>query len=57
MVRDSEVVEGQFPGQAIRYPVEEKGRWVPLEKKNYLENLLRADLPFDDGIEGQAHRH
>ena len=31
MVRNSKVVDGVFPGQPIRYPVEEKGRWVPLE--------------------------
>ena len=55
MVRDSVVVEGKFPGQAIRYPVQETGRWEPLEKKSYLDNLLSNDLPFDDGIEGQAH--
>jgi N-acyl-D-amino-acid deacylase len=54
MVRDSEVVDGKLPGQAIRYPVEEKGRWVPLEKKKYLENLMKPELPFDDGIEGQS---
>ena len=56
MVRDSKVVDGVYPGQAIRYPIEAEGRWVPLERKSYLENLLRLDLPIDDGIEGQAHR-
>jgi len=45
IVRDSQVVEGKFPGQPIRYPVEEKGRWVPLEKKSYLENLLAPTFP------------
>ena len=53
VVRDSSIVEGVYPGQAIRYPVEEVGRWLPLEKKSYLENLLQPNLPFDDGIEGQ----
>jgi hypothetical protein len=53
VVHDSEIVEGVFPGQPIRYPVEEKGRWVPLERESYLEDLLRPDLPFDDGIGGQ----
>jgi hypothetical protein len=47
MVRDSEVVEGQYPGQPIRFPVEDKGRWVPLEKASYLENLLAPELPTD----------
>jgi N-acyl-D-aspartate/D-glutamate deacylase len=57
VVRDSKVVEGVFPGQPIRYPVEAEGRWVPLEKEPYLENLLRPDLPIDDGISGQAGPH
>lgn len=56
VLRESKIVDDVHPGQAIRYPVEEQGRWVPLEKNSYLENLLRADLPFDYGIEGQA-RH
>jgi len=54
MVRDSKVVDGVFPGQAIRYPVESEGRWEPLAKEPYLENLLRPDFPIDDGISGQA---
>jgi hypothetical protein len=37
----------------IRYPVEQEGRWVPLEKDSYLEDLLKPDLTFDDGFEGQ----
>jgi hypothetical protein len=45
MVRDSKVVEGVFPGQPIRYPVEPEGRWVPLEKKVYLEDLLAPSFP------------
>ena len=53
MVRDSKVIDGVYPGQPIRYPMKEKGRWVPLEKKSYLENLVRPDQPFDDGISGQ----
>jgi N-acyl-D-amino-acid deacylase len=56
VVRDSKVVDGVYPGQAIRYPVEDKGRWVPLEKKSYLENLLQPNFPYDDGIEGQARK-
>jgi N-acyl-D-aspartate/D-glutamate deacylase len=53
IVRDSEIVDGVFPRQPIRYPVEQDGRWVPLEKDSYLEDLLKPDLPFDDGFEGQ----
>ncbi len=54
MVRDSEVQRGQYPGQPIRYPVEEQGRWVPLEKESYLENLLAPEIPedlHDHGVE------
>ena len=47
MVRDSRVQKGLYPGQAIRYPVEAEGRWVPLEKKAYLENLLAPEIPRD----------
>lgn len=47
MVNDSKVVEGKFPGQSIRYPVEEKGKWVPLEKEAYLKKLLRPEFPSE----------
>ena len=56
VVNKSKVVEGVFPGQQIRYPVEKKGRWAPLEKKSYLKNLLKPDQIFDDGI-GSARIH
>jgi len=54
IVKDSKVQDGKYPGQAIRYPVEEKGRWVPLEKESYLEDLLAPEYPedaFDHGVE------
>ena len=47
MVKDSKVQEGIYPGQPIRYPIEENGRWVPLEKESYLENLLAPEYPAD----------
>lgn len=50
MVKDSKVQDGKFPGQPIRYDVEEKGRWVDLEKESYLEQLLQPEYPLDDGI-------
>ena len=53
VVRDSEIVEGVSPGQPIRYPVEETGRWVPLERESYLEDLLSPDNSIDTGIGGQ----
>jgi hypothetical protein len=52
-VRDSEVVEGVYPGQPIRYPVEETGRWVPLEREAYLEDLLAPAFTPDGGIGSQ----
>jgi hypothetical protein len=56
VVNDSKVIEGVYPGQQIRYPVEEKGRWVPLEKKSYLKELLKPDQLFDEGV-GSARIH
>ena len=50
MVMDSEVQDGRFPGQPIRYPVEDQGRFVPLERESYLEGILAPDdeFIFDD---------
>ncbi|MBW3697749.1 aminoacylase [Vibrio sp. T187] len=45
VVDDSVVQLDKTPGQPIRYDVEEKGRWVPLEKTAYLEDLLSLDFP------------
>jgi hypothetical protein len=50
VVRESEIVEGVYPGQPIRYPVEQDGRWVPLEKESYLEDLLAPVFTPDIGI-------
>ena len=54
MMRDSKVVDGKLPGQAIRFPVEPKGRWEPQEKESYLERIVASEVPFDDGIAGQG---
>lgn len=45
VVKDSKVLDNVYPGQAVRYPVEEKGRWVPLEREAFLENLLTPEFP------------
>lgn len=50
VTRDSEIVEGVSPGQPIRYPVEQDGRWVPLEKESYLADLLAPVFTPDIGI-------
>ncbi len=47
MVKDSKVQDGKYPGQPVRYPVEEKGRWVPLEREAFLEDLLVPEFPED----------
>lgn len=47
MVKDSKVQDGLYPGQPIRYPVEEKGRWENLAKEPFLEDLLTPQFPED----------
>jgi len=54
MVNDSKVQDGVYPGQQIRYPVEEKGRWIPLERESFLDDLLTPEYPEelqDYGVE------
>jgi hypothetical protein len=50
IVRDSRVLGGVYPGQAIRYPVETESRFEPLARESYLENLLAPEIPIDEGI-------
>jgi dihydroorotase-like cyclic amidohydrolase len=50
MVRDSKVVDEVFPGQPIRFEPEASGRFEPLARESYLDELLAPDLPIDDGI-------
>ena len=50
MVRNSKVVDGVFPGQPIRFEPEASGRFEPLVKERYLEDLLAPDLHIDEGI-------
>ena len=52
MVRDSKVIDGVRPGQPIRYPVEEAGRFKPLEQEGYLKNLLGGAIPVPHGMHG-----
>lgn len=37
VVKDSKVLKGVTPGQPIRFPVEEEGRFVPASKKMWLQ--------------------
>jgi hypothetical protein len=39
VVRDSMVLEGVYPGQQIRFPVEEKGRFVPASGEAWLKTF------------------
>ena len=52
MVRDSKVIDGVRPGQPMRYPVEEAGRFKPLEKESYLKNLLGGAIAVPHGMHG-----
>jgi N-acyl-D-aspartate/D-glutamate deacylase len=36
VVKDSRVLKGVFPGQPIRFPLEEKGRFVPVSADSWL---------------------
>ena len=53
MVKDSKVQDGKYPGQAIRYPVEESGKFEPLEKESYLEKIFSPEPQdaVDHGVE------
>jgi hypothetical protein len=54
MVKDSKVVDGKFPGQAILYAIEESGKFEPLEKESYREKLMAPEIPedlVDHGVE------
>ena len=49
-------LDGVFPGQPIRYSVEQKGRFEPPERGTYLENIVGHDfVDVDDETMGAAH--
>ena len=56
MVRDSEVVSGVYPGQAIRFEPEAEGLFVPMNKESYLSTLLAPEIPIDEGIGSASGR-
>lgn len=41
------------PGQPIRYPVEQEGRRMPLERSTHLEYLLAPGFSPESGIGSQ----
>ncbi len=46
VVKDSKVQAGVFPGQPIRFPVENKQRFQPLSQENWRNEFLDADIFF-----------
>ena len=50
VVRNSEVLKDVTPGQSIRFPVEEKGRFIPVSSESWLRaytvesNPVQLDL-------------
>jgi N-acyl-D-aspartate/D-glutamate deacylase len=54
VVKDSEVLKDVHPGQPIRFPVEEKGRFQPLSLKEWQGKFLVAPARFS-GLDGPQH--
>ena len=50
VVKDSEVLKDINPGQPIRFPMEEKGRFEPLSLENWEKEFL--SVPEDLGFGG-----
>ncbi len=44
VVKDSKVLKDVYPGQPLRFPVEEKGRFAPVSKASLLK-MLTTDAP------------
>ncbi len=56
MVMDSKEQSGIYPGQAIRYPIENTGRWTNLEREAYLDKLLAPEVPEELHDHGTENR-
>jgi hypothetical protein len=55
VVEKSKVLRGVKPGQPIRYPVEDKGRFVPVDKNRWIsENTI---TPIDVHVEDSCGLH
>jgi hypothetical protein len=48
VLKDSKVQEGVFPGQPIRFPVENKKRFQPLSVENWRNEFLDSDINFGE---------
>lgn len=49
VVKDSQVLKGVFPGQPLRYPIEEKGRFEPVEVKGWIKTHAIPVIEEDEG--------
>jgi dihydroorotase-like cyclic amidohydrolase len=56
VVKDSKVLPDVFPGQPIRFPVEEKGRFEPLDEDTWKSRFMVAPVGFY-GLDLKEHIH
>jgi hypothetical protein len=56
VVKDSKVLPDVFPGQPIRFPVEEKGRFEPLDEDTWKSRFMVAPVGFY-GLDLEEHIH
>ena len=55
VVKDSKVLKDVFPGEPIRFPVEEKPRFVPLDINQWKERFMIAPVGFY-GLDSSDHK-
>ena len=55
VVEDSKVLKDVKPGQPIRYPVEDKGRFVPVNKNRWISNT--TIMPIEVHVEDDSGAH
>ncbi|MBQ4891778.1 amidohydrolase family protein [Shewanella sp. MMG014] len=56
VVKDSKVLKGVNPGQPIRFPIEDKGRFEPLSIENWKNDYLVGDEFLQGGLDhGHVH--
>lgn len=51
VVKDSKVLKGVNPGQPIRFPIEDKGRFEPLSIENWKNDYLVGDEFLQGGLD------
>jgi len=56
-VRDSKVLNDVFPGQALRFAPEEKGRFKALSVKEWGKRFMAAPVDFGGLAELQGVKH